>query len=172
MVNERFRLPVAVHGKPAATADAGGYRFLVRHPAFDPPPLDRALRRMVGALEWKAAPHRHAPVFGLLAAGECTLVARFLDVGRDAHARPHSLRVECVLCDRTCPPGAMLRERAWTDLSENPGDVAEVCLSRAFGGAPPAAPGMILLVGDATAFSPATSTRILASAAIPRCDRS
>ena len=104
------RLPLAIYGKPhlVAAEDAGGYRFLVRHAAFDEVEIDAALRRMVAALEWRPG-DAHAPVFAVMRVGERILTARYLDVGRDATGRPHTLRVECVLS------GAMLEPDGWPD---------------------------------------------------------
>jgi hypothetical protein len=110
-------LPLAVYGKPLETADAGGYRFLVRHAAFDEAEIDAALRRMVTALEWRPG-DAHAPVFGVMRVGVQILTARYLDVGRDATGRPHTLRVECVLST------GMLDLEGWPDYGA--GDELEI----------------------------------------------
>jgi hypothetical protein len=156
MVN--VRLPLAVYGKPSASDDAGGYRFLIRHPAFDRPVIDRALRRLIAALEWKPSPHRHSPVFGLLGEGDSTLVARFVDAGRDASGRPHALRVECVLLDQRELPGALLCEEVWAGLPAGSHDVVTLHLPNPDGATLEAIEERILLIGDENQFARSAST--------------
>jgi len=163
MVNEPLRLPFAVYGKPEISGDAGCYRFLVRHPAFDPPALDRALRRCVTALEWKPGSHRHKPVFGLVREGEETLVARFLDVGRDANGRPHTLRVECVLWSEGECPGELLEGEHWNGIPEAARETAVFHPDGKSPSVPPGEPGVIRFFGDRDQFVCATGTRIIAS---------
>lgn len=128
----------AVFGKPATDTLPGGYCFLSRAPEFENPVLDQALRRLVTALEWKPTPDGdpHANVFGTLRVGEVAIIAKFIDAGRDATGRPHSLRVECVLWDKlqTAPPEELVPAGHWL-----PGDV-------------------IRLIGDTRSFSCASST--------------
>ncbi len=166
MVNVRF--PLALYGKPAdASSDAGGYRFLVRHPAFDSPPIDRALRRLVAALEWKPASHRHAPVFGMLREGEATLVARFVDDGRDPNGRPHALRVECVLLHRRKPTDALLSGEVWAGLSGTETDAVELRLPDAEDAPIDVHGERILLFGDETQFARSDSAEARPLRAIP-----
>ena len=162
MREKSITVPLAIFGKPEDAKFGCGYRFIARHRAFAVPKTDRALRRMVSAMEWKPSAENvsYVDVFGVMTMGdEMSLVARFSDKGRDSTGRPHTMEVCCLLWKGEVPR-KLLEESVW--------DAAEISKTTDFrialvDGAPvgDVVEGEIVLIGEPGTFACAEGVRVL-----------